>query len=243
MRISIHETVFERFPGYRRGLVIARDIANSTEDHELTDRLRAAEEALRKSLPGSDWRSHPRIGAWLDAFQELGVPTGARPPSLAALAKRVMKGGALPLVNQVVALMNITSLERLIPCGGDDLIAAGGDLILRPAIGTEAYRPLGRPDILEHPTPGEIVYVATAKAESVVLCRSWCWRNSEVTKLTETSTSVCLNLDFMAPAVPPDEDEAAAGALAEDLRRHCGGEVVWRLLTPAHPSVDLPGWV
>lgn len=111
--------------------------------------------------------------------------------------------GSLPFINQVVALMNITSLERLVPCGGGDLRPAGGDLLLRPAIGTESYRPLGRPDVLEHSDPGEIVYV---------------------TKLTEASTAVCLNLDFMAPAVPTEEHEPATRALADDLSRRCGCE-------------------
>ncbi len=237
MRVGIHPSVFDRFPEYCRGLVVARGIANATEDPVLTERLRAAELALRHALPGEDWRAHPRVAAWLHAFQELGIPTGARPPSLAALVKRVLKGGTLPFINQVVALMNVTSLERLAPCGGDDLHSAGGDLLLRPASGAESYRPLGRPDVLEHPDAGEIIYVA---GDDTVLCRSWCWRNSDVTKLTEASTTVCLNLDFMAPAVPAQEHEPATRALADDLSRHCGGEVTWHLLTPTEPTVDVP---
>lgn len=236
MHIGIHSSVFERFPGYCRGIVIARGISNATTDPALTERLQAAERALRQTMPGEDWRSHPRVAAWLHAFQELGIPTGARPPSLAALVKRVLKGGTVPFINQVVALMNITSLERLVPCGGDDLHSARGELLLRPATGAESYRPLGRPDVLEHPDPGEIVYVA---GDEIVLCRSWCWRNSDVTKLTEVSTAVCLNLDFMAPAVPTQEREAATHALADDLSRHCGGEVTCHLLTPAEPTVDV----
>ncbi len=251
MRIGIHQSVFERFPGYRRGLVIARGTSIRSDDAVLIERLRAAERALVEEISGGDWRSHPRVAAWLEAFQALGIPTGTRPPSIAALVKRTAKGGSLPFINQMVALMNITSLERLIPCGGDDLGAVGSDtdLMLRSATGSESYRPLGRPDILEHPDPGEIVYVSSPSTgsssaeEDMVLCRSWCWRNSDVTKLTEETTAVCLNLDFLVPAVPMEEDKAATASLADDVRRHCGGEVICGLLTPEQPTFDLASWV
>ncbi len=250
MRIGIHQSVFERFPGYRRGLVIARGTSIRSEDAVLAERLRAAEHALAEVIPSGDWRSHPRVAAWLEAFQALGIPTGARPPSIAALVKRTAKGGSLPFINQMVALMNITSLERLIPCGGDDLGAVGvdTDLMLRPATGSESYRPLGRPDILEHPDPGEMIYVSSSPTgsrsadEEIVLCRSWCWRNSDVTKLTQETTAACLNLDFLAPAVPVEIDEVATTSLADDVRRHCGGEVICGLLTPEQPTFDLGSW-
>lgn len=237
MRIAVAESIFERFPGYQRGLVVARGVSNEAGDPELAERLREAQQSLVARLGGEDWRAHPRVATWLQAFASLGIAVGSRPPSLAALVKRTMKGSALPFINRLVALMNITSLENLVPCGGDDLDAVGAEIVLRPATGTETYRPLGRPEMTEHPDPGEIVYVDTQS--SVVLCRTWCWRNSDITKLTELTTAVALNLDLMAPAVPFEEGAAITERLAADMRRHCGGRVQWHMLSLEHPGAEV----
>jgi DNA/RNA-binding domain of Phe-tRNA-synthetase-like protein len=235
MRIGIDETIFARFPGYRRVIVVGSGIDNRGHDPDLASRLRAAQEGLRAAIAdGPDWRDLPRVKVWLETFRALGVGPGSRPPSVAALAKRVAKGSELPYISNLVALMNVVSLEHLVPCGGDDLLTVGDELLLRPATGDEIYAPLGAPDKTEHPDPGEIVYVDTAT--STILCRCWCWRNSDVTKLTNDTTSVCLNLDLMSPVVDPVDDAGLAQNLADDLRRYCGGRVTWHLLTPTDPS-------
>lgn len=236
MRIGVDTTVFERFPGYRRGVVVAHGVRNRATDAALEERLRTVETAVRDRFGGGDWRDDPRLTAWVEAWGTLGVGVGSRPPAVIALVKRVVKGGSLPFVNQLVALMNVVSLEQLVPCGGDDLGTVGEEVMLRPAAGDESYRPLGRPDVMEHPDPGEIVL---ADERGIVLCRTWCWRNSDQTKLTEHTVTVALNLDLMAPAVGPAEGEEATRRLAEDLRLHCGGEVGWHMLTADRPTVDL----
>lgn len=234
MRFAIDESVFERFPEYRRGVVVARGVTNLTADPELEARLRAAERALVERFVDTDWRADLRVAAWLEAFGRLGIPVGSKPPSVAALVKRVAKGAWLPFINQLVALMNITSLENRVPCGGDDLDTVGEELVLRPATGVEDYRPLGKPESLEHPAPGELVLVDTDN--SVVLCRSWCWRNSDVTKLTEGTTAMALNIDLMAPAVTAEEGAAITRRLADDMHRCCGGDVVWHILSRDQPE-------
>lgn len=234
MRFAVDGSVFERFPGYRRGVVVARGVVNLTADPELEARLRVAEQSAVQRFADADWRADPRLAAWLEAFGLLGVPVGSKPPSVAALVKRVAKGGSLPFINQLVALMNITSLENLVPCGGDDLDTVGEELVLRPATGVESYRPLGKPETLEHPDPGELALVDLENA--VVLCRCWCWRNSDVTKLTDETTAMALNVDLLAPAVPVDAGTEIARRLADDVGRHCGGRVEWRMLTPSQPA-------
>lgn len=234
MRFAVDESVFKKFPEYRRGIVVTRGVVNLIADPELEARLRAAERAVVGRFADADWRAHPRLAAWLEAFGRLGIPVGSKPPSVAALVKRVAKGGALPFINQLVALMNITSLENLVPCGGDDLHAVGDELVLRPATGSETYRPLGKPEVLEHPDPGEPALIDTANA--VVLCRCWCWRNSDVTKLTEETTAVALNVDLMSPAVTVEDGAAMTRRLADDVRRYCGGEVEWRILGADQPE-------
>jgi DNA/RNA-binding domain of Phe-tRNA-synthetase-like protein len=233
-RFAVDESVFERFPGYRRGVVVARGVVNLTADPELEARLSAAGGSVVRRFVDADWRADPRLAVWLEAFGRLGVGAGSKPPSVVALVKRVAKGASLPFINRLVALMNVTSLENLVPCGGDDLGIVGEELVLRPAVGMEHYRPLGRPESLEHPDPGELVLVDTAT--SVVLCRCWCWRNSDVTKLTEKTTAVALNLDLMSPVVSVEEGIAMTRRLADDIHRCCGGDVAWRILDIEQPE-------
>lgn len=238
MRFAVDGSVFEKFPEYRRGIVVARGVANLSADLELEVRLRTAEASVAERFENADWRAAPRLAVWLEAFGRLGVGVGSKPPSVAALVKRVAKGGSLPFINQLVALMNITSLENLVPCGGDDLGTVGEELVLRPATGAEDYRPLGNPESHEHPDPGELILVDTAA--SVVLCRCWCWRNSDVTKLTEGTTAVALNVDLMSPAVTVEEGTAMTRRLADDIHRCCGGDVEWHFLTGDQPVTCLP---
>jgi DNA/RNA-binding domain of Phe-tRNA-synthetase-like protein len=235
MRIAVDPTVFETFPGYRRGIVVARGVVNLNADAELDARLRLAERSVVERFADADWRVDPRLAVWLETFGRLGVPVGSKPPSVAALVKRVAKGASLPFINQLVALMNITSLENLVPCGGDDLDTVGGEIVLRPATGSETYRPLGKPEAVEHPDPGELALIDTANA--VVLCRWWCWRNSDVTKLTERTTAVALNVDLMSPAVTVEEGTAMTRRLADDLDRYCGGDVAWHILNAEQPEI------
>jgi len=236
MRFAVDKSVFEKFPEYRRGIVVARQAVNLSADPELEARLRDAERSVVERLTDGEWRTAPRVAAWLEAFARLGVGVGSKPPSVAALVKRVAKGASLPFINQLVALMNITSLENLVPCGGDDLDTVGGELVLRPATGVESYRPLGKPDTLEHPHPGELTLVDVEN--DVVLCRCWCWRNSDVTKLTEKTMTVALNVDLMSPAVAVEEGTEMTRRLADDVRRHCGGHVEWRMLAPGEPATQ-----
>lgn len=234
IRIGVDMSVFKRFPSYRRGLVVARRVSNRGTDSVLEERLRTAEQAVAERFAGREWRQDPRIAAWLSAFGELGIPAGSKPPSIAAMVKRVAKGGRLPFINKLVALMNVTSLENLVPCGGDDLHAVGDEIRLQPATGIETYRALGAVDTLEHPVPGEFALIDTVNG--VVLCRYWCWRNSDITKITEDTTAVALDLDLMGTAVPVEEGGRMVRRLAEDVERFCGGYVDWELLTQDQPE-------
>ena len=84
---------------------------------------------------------------------------------------------------------------------------------------------------------GEIVYADDAK----VLCRRWCWRQGDDSKITAASQAVVLNVHGLPPA-PRADVEAAARELAELVPRLCGGASSWYLLDRAQPraSHDLP---
>ena len=234
MRYEVDDSVFLRFPGFRRAVVVARGLDNGRTVPEWEQRLRDLEETVREE-PG-DPLEDPRLLAWMEAFRALGLNPKRFPPSVVNLVKRVRGGKPLPFVNPLVGLFNCVSLEHRIPCGGDDLGAVTGDLALRFADGDESYHPLGQPEAEERPAPGEVVYLDTGTRE--VFCRAWCWKNGDVSKILPATRKVAINLDGMEPVTLPDL-ERAAQTLAERIQNLLGGRTEIRLLTPEQRSFEL----
>jgi DNA/RNA-binding domain of Phe-tRNA-synthetase-like protein len=234
VRDVVDEEIFSRFPEYVRAIVVARGTNNVGGQAEVEDLLREAEARCEAMFASEQLTTHPRIAAWREAYRALDMKPGKNYSSVEALARRARGGSRLPYINTLVALMNAFSLEHLVPCGGDDLNAAEGDLTLRLARGDEEFVPLGEEEIL-HPDPGEAIYVDD---ENQVLCRRWNWRQGDATKVTPESRHVLINLDCLPPV-----ERREAGRLVEELarlvKRCCGGEVTHHLLTADGPAVDL----
>lgn len=232
MLYGVDSQVFEKFPGFRRIVVVARNLDNSGESPELALLLKEREAAVR-SGDLENFKEHPSLAAWIKTFAALGINPNKFPPSIVNLVKRVRSGKDLPYINSLVAAFNCISLKYLLPCGGDDLAAVTGDLRLGLAAGTEIYVPLGRPDEREHPKAGEIIYFDTGNQE--VFCRAWCWKNGDRSKLTAATRRAAVNVDVMAP-VGLELAERAAAELAALLERFTGATTSLHWLTPETPE-------
>jgi DNA/RNA-binding domain of Phe-tRNA-synthetase-like protein len=233
---QIHPEIFERHPDYCWSKVLCWGLDN-TGPIEPADRLlRQAEAALRADPVLAEVASHPRVAAWRDAFSAFGARPSKFQSSIEALVRRARRGDQLPAVNLLVGLYNAVSLRFLLPVGGDDLACVSGGLHLKAATGAERYRELGT-GLSDPPPAGEIVYADDQK----VLCRRWCWRQGDDSKITTASRAVVLNLHGLPPT-PRADVEAAARELADLVPRLCGGESRWYLLDRAAPRVanDLP---
>ena len=146
VEIRVQERIFEKYPTFRRGIVIARNIQNGGQSEALKALLdEAVTEASRNPI---DLKADPRILIWNEAHKEFGSNPNKFPPAHAALIKRVQKAGTqLPFINNVVAIMNYNSIRDVLPVGGDDVAGAGECLELGFAKGTESFVPLGSPDV------------------------------------------------------------------------------------------------
>ena len=113
---------------------------------------------------------------------------------------------------------------------------AEGELRLGIADGTENYVPLGQPDMLEHPQPGEVIYYDTATKD--VFCRAWCWKNGNRSKLMPETTNAVINVDAMPP-LPLATAEQAAEEVAGLLRRFTGAKTAIHKLTAETPRFTL----
>ncbi|MDD9417934.1 phenylalanine--tRNA ligase beta subunit-related protein, partial [Staphylococcus aureus] len=74
-----------------------------------------------------------------------------------ALARRALRGEALPAINALVDIGNLISLHHLVPVGGHAIDGVTGDIALRPATGQESFVPFGS-DQVECPLPGEVIF-------------------------------------------------------------------------------------
>ena len=143
--ILVHEEIFQEYPTFRRGIVVAKKIQNHGHSGELEAKLnqviaRAAQEPI-------DVKTDPRTIVWDQAHRQFGSNPNKFPPAHCALLKRVQRPGAqIPFINKVVAIMNYNSIIDVVPVGGDDVIQAGGSLELRHAHGSESFTPLGNPN-------------------------------------------------------------------------------------------------
>jgi lysyl-tRNA synthetase class 2 len=231
-KIRIHTKIFEEYPTFRRGIVIARNMDNRGHSNELEDILnRAIAQASQQPI---DLKAVPRTMVWSDAHRQFGSNPNKFPPAHCALLKRVQKPGAgIPFINKVVAVMNINSIRDATPVGGDDVIRANGSLELRYADGSETFTPLGSPDASEHPIPGEVIYLVPESNE--VMCRRWNWRNGHKTRISEDTQVIVMNIDGLG-----EDSEARSidtrDRVAQMLEAHCQAEVTTTLLSSTQPS-------
>jgi DNA/RNA-binding domain of Phe-tRNA-synthetase-like protein len=235
VQTRVHPDVFAAYPLFRRGIVFASGLDNTGGSGDLAALLERAV-AGRAGAP-IDLTADPRVLAWAEAHRRFGSNPNKYPPAHVSLLKRVQRPDArIPFINKVVAVMNVCSLEAATPVGGDDV--GSGTLELRPATGGERFVPLGEAHTVEHPLPGEIIYVVDETGD--VMCRRWNWRNGHLTRITETTRAIVMNIDAMGEG---SEQRAAAtrDRVAELLVRYCGAGVETGMLSPAAPALRFAG--
>lgn len=228
----VHDEVFERFPEFRRGIVVAVGMDNRGTSSDLEYTLNNALEQVAKTPV--DIKNDPVAAVWNDAYRALGCNPNKFPPAHLSLLKRVQRPGAsIPLINKAVAVMNENSIRSAMPVGGDDIHRAAGSFVLCPATGNERFVPLSDPDKAEKPEPGEMIYVVPESGE--VMCRRWNWRNGFNTRITEETTALVMNIDGLTED-NESQTEAVRDRVAKMLERYCGAGAVTALLSPSRPS-------
>src|SRR5947209_10766919 len=153
---TVEDQVFEKFPHFRRGVVITRDLDNSAEDPETGAML--AEAASRVGPFPTDVET-ARIAVWNEAFKKFEADPNKFTPSIRFLYAQIRRSKPPRPISKLVDIMNAISIGWTCPCGGDDLDSlSGGDIVLGLAAGDETFAPLFKPAALENPVPGEVIY-------------------------------------------------------------------------------------
>ncbi len=230
---TIDDDVFNRFQGYRRGVVVAKDVINCESPDKLISLLRAEEDSIRQQLDPESLLEHPRIFSWREAYRAFGAKPGKFRPSMEAMVRRVLRNQQIPAINALVDIGNIVSLRHIVPAGGHAIDVISGDLSLRAASGDESFTPFGA-DKVEHPEPGEIIFAEG----DVVLTRRWTWRQANHTLTLPTTTAIEYNVDGLPP-VELSEIEAASRDIMELVAEFCGGSSRYEVLTQENPRIQL----
>lgn len=230
---TISADIFQRFPGYVRGVVIAHEVTNRPSPDELVQTLREAEESARGRLDLDHLADHPRIRPWREAYRSFGAKPGEFRSSIEALARRVLRNEPLPSINALVDIGNVVSLRYLLPVGGHAIDVLTGDIALRVATGQEEFIPFGS-DQVEHPLPGEIIFAE----RNTVLTRRWTWRQANHTLTRMETRAIEFNVDGLPP-VSSSEVEEACRAITDLVERFCGGRTRFDLLTEGNPRIEL----
>ncbi|QTD96558.1 B3/B4 domain-containing protein [Streptomyces cyanogenus] len=230
----IAPAVADAFPGALVALVTATGLRG----HEPWPDTVAALTELEQQLADGTWQpadeTDPRIEAWHTAYRSFGTNPRRVRPSVDALGRRLAKKGSLPRINPAVDSYNAVSVRHGLPAGAFDLDRVSGDVEIRYADGTESFTPLGEPDTVEHPKPGEVVYADATD----VLTRHWNHRDAHRTRVTADSARVV----FVLETLHADRDGDLLKVAAEDLQGllapHAGRTAV-HYLGPAQPRTDV----
>ncbi|EST28306.1 B3/B4 domain-containing protein [Streptomyces roseochromogenus] len=209
--------------------LIALVTATGLRGREPWPHTATALDELEQQLADGTWRpadeTDPRIEAWHTAYRAFGTNPRRVRPSVDALGRRLAKKGTLPRINPAVDSYNAVSVRHGLPAGAFDLDRVTGDVDIRYADGTESFTPLGEPDTVENPKPGEIIYADTTG----VLTRHWNHRDAHRTRVTEDSTHVTFVLETLHATRDGDLLKLAAEELQSLLAPHAAQTAVHHL--------------
>lgn len=218
MKFKVQPEVFEVLPNVCFGVVVARGVNNNSRMDSVCENLGAAIADVRSRFPGVDSRNIPEIEAYRKAFQTLGYNPNKFMCSIEALVRRVLKGGKLPNINNVVDLGNALSLKHLLPIGAHDIAAGGEDIEVRYSRDNDIFIPFGAEES-ETVSAGELVY---ARGNSIKT-RRWIWRQGLPGMISEKTTEVFFPIDGFSD-INSSVVLHARDELASVLRNSMGGK-------------------
>jgi DNA/RNA-binding domain of Phe-tRNA-synthetase-like protein len=235
MEYRIASDIFEAYPGYRRGVVVARGAVNTRDGSALKALLRIEEARVRLRLGSSNVAEHPAVASWREAYRRFGAKPSEHRSSIEAMLRRVVKPDDLPSINPLVDIGNVVSLRHLLPAGVHPLPVPEPGLELRRSRPGDTFLPAdgSEPEV---PPQTEVVFAHGP----AVLTRRWTWRQAAGTQTLSETTDVFFNIDGLPPA---DEDQVRSAM--DDIERlvitHTGGGIVAAaVLSLQSPSLQIP---
>lgn len=189
MKYTVDSSLFSKIPHLQFGIVIAKGLKNGPTLPIDALYLERAEDAIRAEIPIDQIKTHPQLAIYRDALQAVGINPNKFTNSVEAMSKRVLKGTNLPRINALVDLCNALALKHRVSLGGHDLKDLSSDLEVRFSQEGDIFLPFGE-TAYEQVPPGEVVFTSG----HVIQTRQWLWRQSELGKVTESSSDIVFQL-------------------------------------------------
>ncbi len=189
--VRLDASVTDQFPETAVGLLLAVGLDNASPWQDVSQALSDLEDQVRRGIYTPFSEDDPEVQGWHEVFRAFGTNPRKFRPSLDALSRRLARSGVVPRVNPAVDAYNLVSLTFGVPAGGFDADTLGDNIAIRTSRAGDRFTPLGEPQTLETPNPGEIVYVDGSR----VLTRHWNYRDADATKLTQATKNALFCLD------------------------------------------------
>lgn len=206
-KFLVDDEVFEVFPNYCVGVVIANGIDNSKPLDGLGDLLQNEIDKFTQENTDNNVRELRYVNLYREAFRKLNINPNKYMCSIESLLKRTQKNKKLPVINPVVDLGNFFSIKYQLPLGAHDIDKLVDNLEIRFTNQDDRFLPMGETEI-EIPDSGEFVYVSG----NTVKTRRWMWRQSDDGKITEESSNIFFPIDGFI-----DENEKDVIKLRDEL--------------------------
>jgi DNA/RNA-binding domain of Phe-tRNA-synthetase-like protein len=190
MHFRYHQTIIEKYPALRGGVILAQGLRNGPTPPELRTRYQAEQLAVKSHL-GDSLAEIPALAAWRRVFSSFGVKPTQYRSAAEALLRRLSKEGDIPCINCLVDLGNLVSIRYALPVAIFDTQAIAGAMTVCFAAGHERFTPLGATEV-ENPEPGEVIFVDEA---GCVSARRWCWRQSHQSAATTATTAAIITVE------------------------------------------------
>jgi len=219
--------IWRDFPELVPGVLAADGI---TPDAVVEPSIARYTEIAAGRLKGATESGLPEIQAWRRAFMRMGLkPTQYRCAS-ESLLRRFRKEGTLPRIHLLIDLCNAISIAFAIPVAVIDVAQVVDGIEVRHATGDERYETFSGE--IEHPGPGEVIFADAARQAHA---RRWTNRQSGLSAVRDTTSSVLIVAEAMHGEAPADVPRLVATVAAE-LQAAWGVQASRAILTPAAPA-------
>ncbi|MDD2434815.1 MAG: phenylalanine--tRNA ligase beta subunit-related protein [Bacilli bacterium] len=190
MKFIVDKEFFNKVPNAYFGVIIAKNIDNSSEYEFIKDKLEEQLLLIKEEYKDMKAKELPKIILYREAFELLGINPNKFMCSIESLVGRTIKSGFIPHINPLVDLGNALSLKYMIPIGIHDIDKLAGDIEIRFANSSDKFLPFGSSEV-ETPDEGEVIYVSG----NDVRTRRWTWRQGENGKINHTVKNAFIPLD------------------------------------------------
>ena len=146
MLVTIDPDLKQKCPRTALACVTA-SVVTCPSSGELAGELRARERTIQQLPNPSSVLAEPQIHAVREAYKALGKDPARYRGSAEALLRRVVQGKGLPLINNVVDIINLVSVESLLPLGLYDLEKVREPIVFRAGRAGETYKGIGKYDL------------------------------------------------------------------------------------------------